>query len=103
MNVAVVYRDNSAGLTRLAWTPIGNGGGDGGGGVAVNTATGNVFISNALDNTVSVISGNTNAVVATVPTGPNPFGAAVDPVTGWAFIVNRGGSDLTAIHDGFTP
>jgi len=35
-----------------------------------------------------VISGRTNTVTATVVVGTNPFGVAVNPKTGTAFVTN---------------
>ena len=82
---------------------IGEGGLDGGGGVAVNTATGNVFITNSAADTVSVISGASNQVTATIPVGGNPFGAAVDPGTGRVFVANRNSGDVSVFKDPASP
>jgi YVTN family beta-propeller protein len=103
VNRAAVYRLSAVGLTRLAFLPIGDGGEDGGGGVAVDGATSNVLITNSAANTVSVISGATDAVIATLPTGLSPFGAAADPVTRRVFVVNRDSNDLSVFYDGFGP
>jgi YVTN family beta-propeller protein len=103
VNRAAVYRAYAVGLTRLAFLPIGDGGDDGGGGVAVDEATSNVFFTNSAANTVSVISGTTDTVIATLPTGLSPFGAAADPVTQRVFVVNRDSNDITAIWDTFAP
>jgi YVTN family beta-propeller protein len=103
VNRAAVYRANAVGMTRLAFLPIGDGGDDGGGGVAVDGATSNVFFTNSAANTVSVISGSTDTVIATLPTGLSPFGVAVDAVTRRAFVVNRDSNDLSVFFDGFGP
>jgi YVTN family beta-propeller protein len=103
VNRAAVYRANAAGMTRLAFLSIGDGGDDGGGGVAVDGATSNVFFTNSAANTVSVVSGTTDTVIATLPTGRSPFGTAVDAVTRRVFIVNRDSNDLSVFFDGFGP
>jgi YVTN family beta-propeller protein len=89
VNQAAIYHASPTGLSLLAVVNIGNGGRDGGGGIAIDTATGNAFFTNSVANTVSVIGGNSNAVVATVPVGANPFGAAADSVTRRVFVGNR--------------
>ncbi|WP_260506279.1 hypothetical protein [Priestia aryabhattai] len=38
-----------------------------------------IYVANADSNTVSVISGNTNSVIATVPVGFGPRGVRVNP------------------------
>jgi len=103
VNRAAVYRANTTGLTRLAFLPIGDGGDDGGGGVAVDGATSNVFFTNSAANTVSVIGGTSDTVRSTLPTGLSPFGAAVDPVTRRVFVANRDSNDLSVFYDGFAP
>jgi len=103
VDTAVVYAASSAGLTRLARLSIGNGGGDGGGGVAVDMATGNVFFTNSMANTVSVIGGANNTVMATVPVGNDPFGATVDPTTKRVYVGNRTGNNVTVLLDTYAP
>ena len=103
VNRAAVYRATAGALTRLAFPAIGDGGEDGGGGVAVDLATSNVFITNSAANTVSVISGVTDTVIATLPTGLSPFGAAADPVTHQVFVVNRDSHDLSVYLDVLGP
>ncbi len=103
VNRAAIYQVDAYGLTKRAFVAIGDGGEDAGGGVAVDTATSNVFITNSRANTVSVISGLTDTVIATVPTGRDPFGVAVDPLTRRVYIVNRRSSDLTVLQDSFPP
>src|SRR2546425_12707641 len=58
-------------------------------GVAYDSARGEVFVTNLVDGTVSVISDSTNAVVATVRVGSSPIGAAYDSARGEVFVANR--------------
>ena len=99
VNTASVFATSVTGLTRVATTGIGEGGEDGGGGVAINTTNGHVFFTNSLANTVSVLDGATNGVIATVPVGANPFGIAVDPGTGRVFVADRNSNDVYVFAD----
>jgi YVTN family beta-propeller protein len=103
VNSAAVYAASATGLTQLAFFSIGDGGDTGGGGVVVDTATGNVFFTNSRADTVSVVGGAVDSVIATVPAGSNPYGAAADPGTTQVFIGNRDSHDVTVISDTFTP
>ena len=49
VNTAAVYKASANGLSWLAFVPIGIGGEDGGGGVAVNTTTGHVMFTNSAE------------------------------------------------------
>jgi YVTN family beta-propeller protein len=55
---------------------------------AVDPATDMLYETNYVDNTVSVINGATNAVVATIPVGNNTRGIAVDPATDTIYVAN---------------
>jgi YVTN family beta-propeller protein len=100
---AAVYAADAGGMTSLAFFSIGDGGEAGGGGVVVDTATGNAFFTNSRANTVSVVGSAVDRVIATVPTGSNPYPAAVDPSTKQVFIGNRDSHDLTVLADIYTP
>ncbi len=99
VDTALVYDASANGLTLLARLAIGAGGGDGGGGVVVNPFTGSAFFTNSLANTVSVISGETDTVIATLPVGNNPFGIGVDSATGRVFVGNRGSNSVSVFLD----
>jgi len=99
VNRAVIYRTTANGLERQALLAIGDGGPDGGGGVAVNATTGRVFFTNSQAGTVSIVSGVTNTVIATQATADDPFGAAVNPLTGQVFIGSRGDAAIYVLLD----
>ena len=101
VNVVKVYEMSAGGLAYRASISVGNGGEDGGGGIAVNSQTGNVFFTNSTSNTVSVINSTAHQVIATLSAGSTPFGAAVDPVTGRVFVGNKGSNTLTVLDDTF--
>jgi YVTN family beta-propeller protein len=103
VNTAIVYGVTSSGLTRIASGPIGNGGSDGGGGIAVNPASKSAFITNSLSNSVTAIRNSNNAPFATVPVGQNPFGIAVDPVTSKVYTANRDSNNVSQFMDPSVP
>jgi YVTN family beta-propeller protein len=100
---AAVYAASAAGLAPLGFFAIGNGGEAGGGGVAVDMATGNAFFTNSLANTISVVGGATDRVIGTAQAGSNPYGVAADPETKRVFAGNRGSHDVTVLLDGYAP
>ena len=53
-------------------------------------ASGRVYVTNQLDDTVSVIDAGTNKVLATVPAGRAPEGVAVAPDNKHAYIADNG-------------
>ncbi len=57
-------------------------------GVAYDSGKGEVFVTNAGSDTVSVISDKTNAVVATVPMRYAPYALAYDSSKGEIFVTN---------------
>lgn len=44
---------------------------------AIDTSKNLIYVTNVSDDTVSVIDGTTNTVIATVPVGDRPIGAGV--------------------------
>ncbi len=55
------------------------------------------YITNAFDNTVSVIDTASNTVVATVPVGTTPFGVAVNPAGTFVYVANFDSSTVSVI------
>lgn len=95
----LVYRVPSILPAPLAVVPVGAGGPDGGGGVMANPATHHVFITNSLDDSVTVLDGTSFAVMDTIPVGDKPMGLAMDRVLGYAYVGNRAGNSVSSIPD----
>ena len=69
-------------------------------GIAVNTVTHLVYVTNYLSNTVSVINGGNKtsiAVVATLTAGTNPYAVAVNSVTNFVYVGNQADNTVTVI------
>lgn len=73
-------------------------------GIAVDEATNQVYVANFHTGNISVIDGNSNAVIATVPigTGHSPYAIAVDQVTHQAFVLGQSSGNPSAV-DAVTP
>jgi YVTN family beta-propeller protein len=65
--------------------------------VAVSPLTGDVYVTNIENGTVSVISGQTNTVTVTIPVGNGPVGVAVSPLTGTVYVANVGDGTVSVI------
>ena len=97
-----IYEAAAGGLSYKAAVALPPGGANGGGGIAANTATGDVFVTNSSSASVTVVSKD-NAVVATVPVGLDPFGAAADVVNNAIYVGNRTDNTITVIADTYAP
>jgi len=75
------------------------GGPDGGGGIIASPTTHHVFVTNTLDDSVTVFDGRTLAPLATIPVGDDPMGVAVDGGLGYAYVGNRASNNLSFIPD----
>lgn len=72
-------------------------------GVAANPVTNRVYVANNADNTVSVLDGANNAVVATIADIPLPVNVAVDPATNRVYVTaanGRQGEGTVVVIDG---
>lgn len=97
----LVYRIPNTGPSLLTAVLVGNGGADGGGGIAVNPNTGHVFVTNSQDDSVSIFDGNTNMLLDTAPVGDDPQCVAVDAGLGYAFVGNRASDSITSVPDAY--
>jgi YVTN family beta-propeller protein len=72
-------------------------------GVAVNSKTNTIFVTGIGDGTVSVISGQTNTVTATIPVGDFPSfprGVTVNPKTNTAYVATSGNDTVSVLTCG---
>ena len=60
-----------------------------------------IYVANPRSNNVSVIDGETNALIGTVIVGKRPFGVGVNPITNRIYVSNQG-SDNVSVIDGFS-
>jgi YVTN family beta-propeller protein len=65
--------------------------------VAADGRSGRVYVTNLFDQSVSVISTVTDAVVATTTVGENPRSVAVDPDTSRVYVANSGSHDISVL------
>lgn len=94
-----IYNLNTTPATLLAEVEIPYGGPDGGGGIAVDPAARRVYVTNSLDNTLSILDGRAGTVITTIPVGTDPFAVAFDARTGEIWVGNRAGNDLFVFTD----
>src|ERR1700752_2402444 len=60
-------------------------------------AAGHLYVTNQLDNTMSVIKARTNQVTATVPAGVGPEGVAVAPDGSRVYIADSGSAQVSVL------
>lgn len=83
----------------IAEISIPGGAGLGEEGIAVNTTTGRVFITNAHNNSVLVLQdGSSPVYVTTVAVGTNPQGVDVNPATQKVYVGNTGSNAVTVLN-----
>lgn len=66
-------------------------------GVAVDSANGNVYVTDSGSSNVSVINGSTNKVIATIPVGDTPSGIVFDASDSEVYVANFLGSTVEVI------
>jgi len=67
---------------------VNTGNGMGPWGIAYDPSNGYIYVANFGSDTVSVIDGATNTVIATIPVGYGPEGIAYDPSNGYIYVTN---------------
>src|SRR5260221_10528228 len=65
---------------------------------ARTAASGHVYVTNQLDDTLSVINGQTNKVTATVPAGKTPPGGAGTPDHRHVYIADNGSGPVSVLN-----
>jgi len=79
------------GMERIAGAP----------GMTIPATLNQIYVPNSSSNYVSVIDGNTNAVITTVTVGTNPVGVGVNLTTHKIYVANQGSHNVSVI-DGIT-
>jgi YVTN family beta-propeller protein len=67
-------------------------------GLAIDGATGYLFVVNIASNNVTVINTSTDQVVTSVLVGSGPQGVAVDPVNDHVFVTDRYGGGMSVLN-----
>jgi YVTN family beta-propeller protein len=57
-----------------------------------------MYVANFGSSTVSVISGSTDSVIATIPTGPAPLEIDYNPNNHHIYVTNAGSNTVSVIH-----
>ena len=78
---------------------VGAGGVNGGGGIVVNPNSHHVFVTNSLDDSVTVFDGFSRMVLDNIPVGDDPMGLAVDAGLSYVFVGNRASNSVSSIRD----
>jgi YVTN family beta-propeller protein len=71
-------------------------------GIAVDEFANRIYVTNTRNNTVSVIDGSNDALLATVGVGQFPVGVAVDSKTQTAYVTNAMDATVSVIDSSFT-
>jgi YVTN family beta-propeller protein len=69
--------------------------------IAVNSKTGNVYVADCADDTLTMIDGRTRKVVNTASTGQHPQAVTIDDLSGTVYVANTHGGSVMVI-DGIT-
>lgn len=65
--------------------------------VAVDTSTGNLYVSEMSADSVAVISGSTNSILSVLPVGLGPTGVAYNPTNGEVYVANYYSGNVSVI------
>jgi YVTN family beta-propeller protein len=66
-------------------------------GIAFNPNNGDMYVTNEVSDTVSVIDGTTNTVIGTIPVGDLPDGIAFNPNNGYVYVTQFGRNTVSVI------
>lgn len=67
-------------------------------GASIPSPINRIYIANYHSNTVSVIDGKINSVIATVTVGSGPYGVGVNPITNRIYVTNQGSDNVSVIN-----
>jgi YVTN family beta-propeller protein len=66
--------------------------------IAVNSQTGNVYVVNCGDDTLTSINAHTRKIIGTVSTGHHPQALAIDDLSNTVYVANTQGGSMTVIN-----
>ncbi len=94
-----MFQATTEGLRRITNVELPDGGRDATGRLSINQSAGHIFIPNTKSNTVTVLDGATNHILATIATGQQPFGVAVNVQDHLAYVAAKGSNQLWVAPD----
>ena len=86
-------------MGRITTLIAGHAGVDGGVGIAANPNTGNIFVSNGAEDSLTIFNGTSLGVTATLPMPGNPGYLAINPLTNRVYISNRSADLVYMVED----
>ncbi|MCI4319676.1 MAG: YncE family protein [Thermoplasmata archaeon] len=66
--------------------------------IALDTLSGQLYVTNVNAGNVSIVNTTTNAVVGSLFVGGSPYGIVFDPSNGEFYVANSGGSNVTVVN-----
>jgi len=94
-----VMEITAEGLGRIGTLHAGPSGPSGGMGIASSSSTGNIFVANAQDSSLSVFHPTSLALLDTISMPGEPGCLAVNPVTSLVYVSNRSSNNVVALLD----
>jgi DNA-binding beta-propeller fold protein YncE len=94
-----VFEIKPEGLGRLTTLTVGVAGPSGGVGIAANPTTGNLFVSNSAENSLTVIDGDSLQTAATLPMPGDPADVSVNSHTSRVYVSNRSANVVRIVAD----
>jgi YVTN family beta-propeller protein len=91
LNQALAVNENTGVSSAVSLSPIGGAPVVAPYGIAVNSTTNKIYVAGMFDDSLNVIDGTTNSVVATLTLGTDPLDIAVNPTTNMVYVANNGG------------
>ena len=98
-NHIAVFEIKATGMGRITNLMAGRAGVDGGVGIAANLTTGDIFVSNAAENSLTVFHGGSLAAVATLPMPGAPGHVSANPLTNRVYVSNRSSNSVYMVED----
>ena len=72
--------------------------GDGPNNIAIGPKTNNIYVTNSISNSVSIIDGHNQSNITVVRVGNEPHGIAINPITKRVYVANRNDGSVSVIN-----